>query len=181
MFDDLVIQVSVKLPDPPLVTVREMLRRAMQELAEEGNIWTERQTLAVTDGNPPSALLEAATADACVVRVLSLSRQGSPVEYRQVAPDRVELPRMPTADVEAELALSPVEGADLPEPLMRHWRKGLIHGALYRLLVLPEPWQNFDLAGYHERQFRAAIVSARQVRAHGYEQKGARVRPVRFI
>ena len=55
--DELATRVSRDVPEAPLLLVKESLQRAQRQLSEDGNVWTEHQSLAVTDGDPPFCLL----------------------------------------------------------------------------------------------------------------------------
>lgn len=180
---DLVNRVVAYVPEAPLLTAREAVRWAMHELCDEGNIWRERRELTVTDDDPPFITLED-TAEAEPVRVLSIKegdRFVSPGDYTQTTPSRIEFAQMRDTSLTVRLALRPAPEGDIPADLMSQWRETLEHGARHHLLMVPQPWQNPELASYYERKFKAGQAHARQIASHGYQTGGARVRARRFI
>jgi hypothetical protein len=181
MIDSLITTVSQSVPEAPLMTVREAVGRAERLFADQSNAWTERQSVTVEAGDPPYADLVPVTVDAEAVRVLSLTEQGGAVPYFQVSPDRLEFAREPKHPVDLVVVLRPAPDKHLPDPILQFWREGLIHGALEILYQMPQQWRNPELALYHQARFRDAQARARQLSITGYQQRGARVKPRRFI
>lgn len=179
--DDLVNRVARDVPEAPLMLVRESVQRAERQMAEDGNIWTERQTLTVTDGNPPLANIAPQTTDAIPVRVLRVMVGDAPVEAIQSEPGRIEFRRMPKSDPEIVLVIAPAPESDLPESLLTYWQDGLRHGALSELFMLPQSWQNPALHEYHQARFRDSVARARMIARGGYQSRGSRVRPRSFL
>jgi len=179
--DELVTRVSRDVPEAPLLLVKESLQRAQRQLSEDGNVWTEHQSLAVTDGDPPFSEIIAQTADSEPVRVMQLSVDGSPIEFLQTEPGRLEFKRLPQSDPEVLLAIRPTTGTNLPEDLLAYWQDGLRHGALSELFMLPQSWQNPALHEYHQARFRDSLARARMIARGGYQSRGSRVRPRSFL
>ena len=179
--DELVTRVSRDVPEAPLLLVKESLQRAQRQLSEDGNVWTEHQSLAVTDGDPPFAEIIAQTADSEPVRVMRLSVDDSPIEFSQTEPGRLEFKRLPQSGPEILLAIRPTTGANLPSDLLTYWQDGLRHGALSELFMLPQSWQNPALHEYHQARFRDSLARARMIARGGYQSRGSRVRPRSFL
>lgn len=172
--DELVTDTALAVPDTPRASIQDMLRWAARELCDQGNAWVVKQSLAAS-GEPPSAEL-AAPEGAEPLRVINLA-----FPHRQTAPDRVEFQRYPGDEVIARVAVRPLPGQDLPETLLSRYAETLRHGALARLLLLPQPWRDPELALDHRRQWLAGITEAKSQATHGFQRGGARVRPRRFV
>jgi len=66
----------------------------------------------------------------------------------------------------------------LPDFFWNDWRKTLASGTLAKLLLVPnQPFTSPDLATFHERQFRAGIVSATSRALSGNVKPHLRTRP----
>lgn len=184
--EELTQSVMMDAPEAPIMTVRDMLRWAMRELAREGNAWVVSDEPVIVAADTPYAELEAPP-DTEPVRILSVEMDGRPIrpgsDYRQASPTRIELRRQPDANtLRGRLAVAPTSSApDLPEELLSQHAETLKHGARYRLLLLPQPWRDAELAALHQRYWLAGINDAKRLASYGFQAGGARVRTRRFI
>lgn len=183
--DDLVDDVALEVPDAPLATIRDMLRWAARELCTEADVWVTTGEPVVVAADTPYAELEAPS-DGEPLRIVSLLAEGRPmkagVDYVQTGPRRIEFRQTPeTKLLYGELACRPVMGAMIPDELLSRWAEALGNGARYRLLRLPQPWQNMQLAEYYRGQFLADQATAKGLSRLGHHSGSARVAMWRFV
>lgn len=184
--DDLVNDVIHEVPEAPLMTVRQMVRWAAYTLCSQADAWVVREgpivvaadtdypQLVVPSGAEPLRLRALETADGDALR--------HGVDYVQPTPGTISFLRTPpAATLYGELACRPPLDGDPPETLLRDWFQGLAHGARYRLLTLPQPWQNAETALYYHRLFQGAVHDAKQAATFGHHRGGRRVRARRFL
>lgn len=183
--EDLTHATLVDAPEAPIMTVRDMLRWAMRELAREGNAWVVDGEVATVSVDGETADL-IAPADAEPVRLLTLKLDGRDMppggRYRQDAPSTATLTPPVDADaLEGRLAVQPVVGTSLPEAIITTHAETLRHGALWRLLMMPQPWRDPETAMFHRRHWQAGITTAKQLASYGHQVGGPRMRMRRFI
>lgn len=181
--DDLVGDVIQSVPEAPMLSIRDALRWAQRELCKDGNAWVVSDGPVVVAANTPYAEIEAPPG-ARPVRVLSLSRGDHPLEpgadYTQASPSSVELKIKPKqSTLSGRLAVRPDK--DMPEALLAEHSETLCHGAKYRLLTLPQPWRDPDMAEFHHRHWRAGINDAYRLSMYGHHVGGAKAKLRRFI
>lgn len=176
--DRLVQAVVQDVPEAPLMTVRDMLAWAEVRLCDQGNAWivddaevTDAGTIAVPAGEP--------------IRVLEVLRNGrvmtSGIDYEQTTPLSVEVFSASNADtVTARVAVKPTDTDPFPDALKEQHFEALRHGAVFRLLMLPQPWRNVDQAMYHEKHFMAGVSDAYRFSIYG-QHRNARVKKRRFV
>lgn len=176
--DRLVQAVVQDVPEAPLMTVRDMLAWAEVRLCDDGNAWivddaeiTDTGTIAVPAGEP--------------IRVLEVLRNGrvmTPgIDYEQVSPSVVDVFSASATDVvTARVAVKPTDTDPFPEALKEQHFEVLRHGAVFRLLMLPQPWRNVEQAMYHEKHFKAGVNDAYRFSIYG-QHRNARVKQRRFV
>lgn len=182
--DRLVQAVVQDVPEAPLMTVRDMVAWAEMRLCRDGNAWVVNDEPVVVASDTPYAEIEA-PAGAIPVRILEIKRDGRAlvpgVDYQQVSPTRVVFDKTPDESLlYGRLAVAPAPGKSLPDDLLQEHAETLRHGALSRLLLLPQPWRDAEKSMYHEKLWRAGVNDAKRLNVYGY-QPGARVRKRRFI
>lgn len=183
--EELTQAVLIEAPEAPIMTVRDMVRWAMRELCAQGNAWVVDDAPATAVGNDREVELGAPD-NALPVRVLGIESGGRALragdEYAQLSPTRVRLRAQHSiSDLRARLAVEPKPGEPMPDELARAHSQTLKHGALARLLLLPQPWRDADKALHHEQRWQAGISDAMRLAAYGHQAGGARVRPRRFV
>ena len=183
--EDLTQATLIEVPEAPIMTVRDMVRWAMGVLCAEGNAWVVDDEPVVAGANTSYAELEAPV-DAFPVRLLAVEVGGRAlrpgIDYEQASPTRITLkPAIKTSTLRGRLAVRPRLGKAMPEELLDRHAETLRHGALARLLMLPQPWREPELALYHQRLWDAGVNDAMRLAAYGHQVGGARVRPRRFI
>ncbi|SEJ46749.1 hypothetical protein SAMN05216201_10989 [Pseudomonas linyingensis] len=181
---ELAESLSPELPGCPLATIRDMLRWAQRELCAEGNVWIVRDGPVVVAANTPYAEVEA-PAGAEALRIIRLLLDGRPlrpgVDYRQHDTGVEFLCGMPdSSTLLGAIACRPAYGQDMPAELIARWEEALLDGARYRLLRLPQPWRDPELAEFHRRRFLDAQSDARQMAVDGMQHGSIRMRTRRF-
>lgn len=175
--DDLVQSTMMDAPEAPIMTVRDMLRWAMRMLCEEGNAWVEEGVIATATGDTAIA---ASPSGADSVRVLSFSSPAR-LGFCQTSPTSIKLDRDPgVTSLEGRLVVRPTETSPMPEELVGEHADTLRHGALWRLLMLPQPWRDPDTAMLHHRYWVAGVNDAKRLSWYGRQAGGSRVTPRRF-
>lgn len=181
---DLLQAVVQDVPEAPLMTVRDMVAWAEARLCREGNAWVVNDEPVVVAADTPYAEMEAPFG-ALPVRILQITLDGRAlvpgVDYQQITPTRVEFNNTPDKSLlYGRLAVAPAPGKSMPDELLREHAETLRHGALSRLLLLPQPWRDAEKSMYHEKHWRAGINDSMRLSVYGY-QTGARVRKRRFL
>ena len=176
--DRLVQAVVQDVPEAPLMTVRDMLAWAEVRLCDQGNAWvvddaevTDTGALVVPAGKP--------------IRALEVSRNGRAMspggDYEQTSPSSIEVfTTLSTDIITARVAVSPTDTDPFPDALKETHFEALRHGAVFRLLMLPQPWRNVDQAMYHEKHFEAGVNDAYRFSIYG-QHRNARVKQRRFL
>lgn len=166
------------VPDAPLMTVRDAIRWAEFKLCQDGNAWVMTD---IPVSNEGSIIVPA---EVYSVRALNVYQNGRKIGeggYEQTSPSQLTIHRQNENDTfTARVAVKPTAEGAMPEELRNQHFEALRHGATFRLLMLPQPWRNADLAAYHETHFTARINDAYRLSVYG-QQQGARVKPRKFI
>lgn len=183
--NDLAETLSIEVPGCPLATIRDMLRWAQRELCTEGNAWIVRGEPVVVAADTDYAELEVPVG-AEALRIMGLLsgwrrlRPGS--DYYQTGPNAVSFRSRPgQSTLYGELACRPLPGADMPEELITRWGEPLMDGARYRLLMLPKPWRDPQLAEFHRRKFMDAQADARSLAIDGLQHGSIRMHARRVV
>lgn len=181
---ELVNQVVQDVPEAPLLTIREMLSRMARELCTEADAWVQEGEPVVVAANTIYPQVVASRGEP--LRIVSLALEGRErVQgdgFRQPAPTVIEFDRTPEASMlYGRLACRPTHGDMPPEEVVSRWGEVIADGARWRLLLLPQPWRNAELASYYQQRFLAGVADARQHSRLGHARGGARVKARRFI
>jgi len=182
--NEIVSQVTVDVPEAPLMTVREQIKRMARELCQDSEAWAVEGLVVVAAKSGYPQLLAPEGGE--VLRILELydgdrlMRPGQDFEQRR--PDSIEILRKPQSDtLTGRLACRPETGADLPDTLLKDWGDTLANGARWRLLLMPQPWQNPELGSYYQAQYRIGSTDAKRLAILGHARGGNRVKARRFI
>ena len=181
--DDMVDALMLEVPGCPRPLIRDMLRWAQRELCAEGNAWIFNDGPVVVGANTPHAEVEVPSG-AEALRLIDLRLPSGQAlkpgyDYRQTGGNGVEFlrGRPDSITLLGSLACRPANGQDMPAELLARWSGALMDGARYRLLLLPQSWQNPQLAELYRRQFLAAQSDARQLAREGYQSGTYRAHP----
>lgn len=181
MADTLIIEV----PGCPLSTIRDMLRWAQRELCTEGNAWIVSDGPVVIGANTPFAEVDVPSGAETlrIVRLLQDGRELKPgLDYRQTGSNGVEFLRSVPKSVTllGSIACRPAYGKDMPAELMSRWAEALLDGARSRLLRLPQPWRDVQLAEHSRLKFLDHQAHARALAADGNQSGSVRMQVRRF-
>lgn len=182
--DDIVNQVVQDVPEAPLMTIREAVIRMARELCTEADAWVQDGEPVVVAANTDYPEVEASRGEP--LRIISLTINGRECGngegYRQTSPKTVILDRKPSASViYGRLACRPIRGDMPPSSVVSRWADVIADGARWRLLALPQPWKDMDLALYHQRLWQSGVNDAKRLARYGHQTGGARVRSRRFL
>lgn len=182
--NDLVTKVVQDVPEAPLLTIRETLARMARELCTEADAWVQSGEPVVVAANTDYPQVVASQGEP--LRIITLILNGRErVQgdgFWQPAPTLIEFDRQPGDSLlYGRIACRPAPG-DMPPPeVVSRWGEVIADGARWRLLLLPQPWHNPELAAYYQQRFLAGITDARQLSRLGHARGGARVKARRFI
>lgn len=181
--DDMVDALVLEVPGCPRPLIRDMLRWAQRELCTEGNAWIFNDGPVVAGANTPYAEVEVPPG-AEALRLIDLRLPSGQAlkpgyDYRQTGSNGVEFLRSRPDSITllGSMACRPAHGQDMPAELLARWSGALMDGARYRLLLLPQPWQNPQPAELYRRQFLGAQSDARQLAREGYQSGTYRAHP----
>ena len=184
IFDDLVTQVAIDVPDAPLMTVREQLKRMARELCQEADAWSVEGIVVVAARSGYPQMLTPENGE--VLRINNLKDGDrtlrAKIDFEQPRPNEITFIRKPQHDtLTGRIACRPVMGADLPDSLLHDYADAIADGARWRLLLMPQAWRNPEMATYYQSQYRSGIADARRVANLGHARGGARVKARQFI
>jgi len=184
MIQHLVQQVAQDVPEAPLLTIREMLSRVARELCTEADVWVQRDQPVVVAANTPYPQIMASQGEA--LRIISLTINGREYAqgegFRQLSPAEIEFDRQPSESlIYGALACRPEMGQAAPDEVLARWGEVIADGARWRLLLLPQPWRDTELAPYYQQRYLAGVTDAKQHSRLGHARGGARVNMRRFI
>jgi len=166
------------------MTIRESLSRMAREMCTEADIWVEQGPVVVA-ANTDYPQVAGMDGEPLRIRWLLLGgrrvRQSNST-FVQHTPETITFSRKPEESLlEGALACRPSPGDMPPDEVVSRWGEVIADGARWRLLMMPQKWQNAELASYYNRQYRLGVASARQLSALGHAHGGSRVKPRRFI
>lgn len=178
--NDLTDSLIIEVPGCPLPTIRDMLRWAQRELCAEGNAWIVSDGPVVVGANTPFAEVDVPSGAETlrIVRLLQDGRELKPgLDYRQTGSNGVEFLRSVPHSVTllGSIACRPAYGKDMPAELMSRWAEALLDGARSRLLSLPQPWRDAQLAEHFRRKFLDHQADARTLAADGNQSGSVRM------
>lgn len=182
--DDLVADVALEVPDAPRASIRDMIAWAARELCTEADAWVTDEEPIIYGADTDFPMIVAPRGEP--LRIVSLTLGGREVvqgsEFEQRGPGEVHFHRrLDTPVVHGRLACRPKVGEMPPDEVTGRWSSAIADGARWRLLLLPQPWRNPELAAYYQQRFLAGITDARQHSRLGHARGGARVKARRFI
>ncbi|MBW5800678.1 hypothetical protein [Halomonas elongata] len=182
--DDLVHQVAQDVPEAPLMTVRDTITRMARELCTEADVWVQEGEPVVVAANTDNPEIVASSGEP--LRLISLQIDGRERvqghSFYQPTPTTIELYQRPKASMlYGRLACRPAMGDIPPDEVMERWGMAIANGARWRLLMLPQPWRDFERANYYHQQYLTDVATARQNSRLGHARGGARVKARRFI
>lgn len=178
---ELAITLSTEFPSCPLATIRDMLRWAQRALCAEGNTWVVRDAPVVTAADTNYAEIEA-PANGEAMRIMGLlddnGRAYKPeIDYVQLSPTEIKFKSTPkTKVVWGEVICRPKVGQDMPKELISRWSETLMDGARFKLLLLPQPWKDPQMADFYNRKFLDQQSDARDSARNGYQYGSIRMR-----
>lgn len=183
--NDLVDSLIIEVPGCPLPTIRDMLRWAQRELCSEGNAWIVSDGPVVVGANTPFAEVDVPSGAETlrIIRLLQDGRELKPgVDFRQNASNGVEFLRSvpQSVTVLGAIACRPAYGKDMPAELLSRWAEALLDGARSRLLALPQPWRDVQLAEHSRRKFLDYQAEARALAVDGHQSGSVRMQTRRF-
>lgn len=180
--DDVISQVVVDVPEAPRMTISDQVKRAARELCTDADAWVQTgyAVVGATTDYPQVIANEGEP-----LRVISLTDGDRPVkasQYRQTSPKTIEFFRVPENDLlTGEVACRPAPGDEPPAELLERWGEQIADGARWRLLLMPQPWRDPQLAAYYEQSFRSAKTDAKRLSRLGHNQARNRVRARAFL
>lgn len=184
--NDLVDLLQPEFPGCPRSTLRDYLRVAQRKFCAEGNAWIVDDGPAVVGANTRFAEVNAPDG-AEVVRIFTLrDAEGRDLvegfDYTQDAEGRVAFARTPAGNtVPGKVVCKPAVGRDMPDALLSRWEEALKDGARGKLLMLPQPWRDPNLAAHHLALFATAQADARQQARVGFQAGSVRMHVPPFI
>lgn len=181
----LVQSVVQDAPQAPMMTVRDILAWAVVRMCDDGNAWVIDDEPVVVAADTPYAELEA-PAGAEPIRILQVVANEAEllpgIDYRQVSPSRIQLiKKVSVSTLSGRLAVMPGPGRQMPDELLQKHAETLRYGALSRLLLMPQPWRNTEMAMYYQKLWVAGVNDAYRLSVYGHQAGGASVRPRRFM
>lgn len=181
---ELVNQVVQDIPEAPLLTIRDTLARMARELCTDADAWVQRGEIVVAAANTDYPQVVASQGEP--LRIISLTLDGQErvqgEGFTQPAPTVIEFDRKPDASmVYGQLACRPSPGEMPPDEVVSRWADVIADGARWRLLLLPQPWRNPELATYYQQRFLSGVTDAKQHSRLGHARGGARVKMRRFL
>jgi hypothetical protein len=183
--NDLVQALEPEFPACMAATLLDNLRWSQRELCEDGNAWVVNDGPVVFGADTPFATVEPPL-DAEAVRLISLTRKGRKLragaDYTQSGDNLVtfNIP-IDTPEIEGQLSCKPEIGKDLPDELLSRWFEALLDGARARLMVLPQPWRDLQMAQYYQLKFAHHKAQARERAMTGHQAGSVRMRVPRFF
>jgi len=184
MIQLLIQQVAQDVPEAPLLTIRETLHRMARELCTEADAWVQRGQPVVVAANTSYPQITASQGEP--LRIISLNIGGQDriqgEGFRQLSPTVIEFDKRPSESlIYGVLACRPEMGEQAPDELLSRWGDVIADGTRWRLLLLPQPWRDPELATYYQQRYLAGITDAKQHSRLGHARGGARVAMRRFI
>ena len=185
--DALVDEIALDVPDAPLASIRDAVRRAGRELAMESWVWRVTNEPVVVAATTPNPEVEQPLGAQPVAVVRLYDSDGRAMlagrDYRQDGPRSITFARIPSSDtLYGVLAVAPDPGSMLPDSLVAHYFETLRNGALAHLYRVPrQPWTDAQMAQLYRQQFGIDQINARREAEMGYQGGSMRVQPRKFI
>lgn len=183
--NSLVDKVILDVPDCPIMTIRDQIRWAARDLCTRADVWVERD-------QPVVAMISALegevmpTTYAEPLRLVSLkigervTVQGP--EWTQTSPTTVSFSReIKDSMLYGDLAVRPLRDKMPPDAILDRWGEAIEDGARYRLLLMPQPWRNAEMAQYYMRRYEDSVSEAKSSSRLGHARGHNRVKSRRFI
>jgi len=182
--DELVSDVALEVPDAPRASIRDTLAWAAREFCTEADAWVTGEEPIIYGADTDHPMLVPPQGEP--VRIISLTLGGREVTqgsaFEQRGPTDIHFHQRPSVSVVyGRLACRPRVGDMPPAEVTSRWSTAIADGARWRLLMLPQPWRNPELALYYQQRFLAGIAEARQHARLGHARGSARVKARRFI
>lgn len=183
--EDLVDKVMLDVPDCPLMTIRQAVLWAARDFCTRADAWVERDKHVVAMINPLEGQVISPTFGE-PVRLVSLKIGDKDTTqdglWQQPTPTTVKF----TREIEDQiligaLAMRPHRDKAPPEEVIIRWGEAFEDGARYRLLIMPQPWRDPDMAQHYRTQFSQAVSEAKAASRLGHARGHNRVKPRRFI
>jgi len=180
--DELINQVVVDVPDAPLMTISDQIKRAGRDFCTQADAWiqvgyavagatTDYPRVIANQGEPLR-----------VIELFDGEKEVPASKYRQVSPRVLEFSETPENDLlTGKVACRPSPHETPPAELLERWGETVADGARWRLLLMPQPWRDPKLAAYYEQSFRSAITDAKRLSRLGHNQARNRVRARPFL
>lgn len=181
---EMIQQVSMDVPDAPLMTVRNALSWAARDFCKDADAWVIENQPIVVAAN--TEYPEVSASEGEPLRIVTLNLQGRDRQqgdgYFQPTPTSIRFDRKPSESIlYGSLACRPKVGDMPPETVGDRWGEAFCNGARYRLLMMPQPWRDGQTATYYQRLFEQAKGEAKQQACLGHGLGSARVRLRPFI
>lgn len=179
---DIVVQ---EVPEAPLMTIRDRLRWAARELCTRADVWVQTGEPVVVAADTDQPVVVASRGEP--LRIISLRIDGRDVTqsdnwFTQTSPKTVTFHRKPKENVlDGRLACRPHPGEMPPDDVNDAWGDTMTDGAIWRLLMMPQPWRQPELAEYYQRKFLHGVNIAKQRSRLGHGRGGVRAKPRRFL
>lgn len=182
--DDLVREVALEVPDAPKASIHDMLSWSARELCTEADAWVSEEQPVIYGANSDYPAIVAPAGESLRIVYLRIGdrevMQGAWFEQR--SPTDIHFHKTPDSDVIAgRIACRPRPGEMPPDAVTGRWSSVIADGARWRLLLLPQSWQNPELASYYQQRFLTGIADAKQHARLGHARGGARVKMRPFI
>jgi hypothetical protein len=182
--DELVNQVILDVPEAPIMTIREQIKRMARELCQEADAWVVEGIVVVAAKSGYPQVLTPENGE--VLRISALKDTDRPLkanfDFEQKRPDQITMLRDTKSDtLTGRLACRPAVGADLPDALLNDHADAIADGARWRLLLMPQPWRNPEMATYYQTQYRSGTTDAKRLASFGHARGGVRVKARQFI
>ena len=182
--DDMLNQVILDVPEAPIMTVREQIKRMARELCQEADAWVIEGIVVVAAKSGYAQVLTPENGE--VLRISALKDTDRDLkanfDFEQKRPNQITMLRDTKSDtLTGRLACRPAVGADLPEALLNDHADTICNGARWRLLLMPQPWRDPEMATYYQTQYRSGTTDAKRLASFGHARGGIRVKARQFI
>lgn len=181
--DELIDQILLDVPDVPRASVLDQIKRMARELCQDTDVYAHTGLIVVgaRTGYP-----QVIPPTGEPLRILWL-KDGTRTlkaeqDFFQSSPTSIEFSYRPKQDVlTGRMACKPELSEDVPEELLNRWSEVIGNGARWRLLMLPQAWQDKELAMHYRNLFITGSNDAQRLVHFGHARGGARVKPRRYI
>ena len=182
--DELIDLVQLDIPDAPRASIRDQMQRMARELCQDANAMVASGIVVVGAKSGYPQLL--VPNDSEPLRILELMdgqcRLAPGRHYSQPAPGQVMINGNVSNDtLTGKVACRPKYGTDIPESLLTEHGDTIANGARWRLLLMPQPWMNPELASYYQQSYQAGVVDAQRRHLYGHAKGSASIRLRKFV